>query len=83
VISHGLLFAKNAQKRESCGISHTSSMLPDVTESLYPIWLEKVEAELKKCYSMFDTCHVVLMLSQFQSCKYLMTTQKQIRIVFM
>jgi len=36
------------QKGETYSISHTSSTLPDVVESLYPIWLEKVEGELKK-----------------------------------
>jgi hypothetical protein len=56
-------------------------MLPDVTESLYPVWLEKVEAELKKSY-MFDTCRAVLIaLSIPKSYKYLITTQKEIRIV--
>jgi hypothetical protein len=56
-------------------------MLPDVTETLYPVWLEKVEAELKKSY-MFDTCHAVLNALSFpKSYKYLITTQKSIKFV--
>jgi hypothetical protein len=48
VISHGLLVAKIHKKGKPIVSAITSSTLPDV-ESLYPIWLEKVEGEFKKC----------------------------------